>query len=203
MYKLFTIIFETMLQKIDKARLAKVLKVLDDRPIKPVNKTICDRLNEDPGNVSNWLSGKKAMPTNFYTNFIKAFGGPEHQENTGNETLNEDMNNPTLLVVDSPSNVSQSSLDKLIDSNHVLALANKDLSENTVLLTRMANSRAHGKSDLVALANRNVFLESLSVSLSKDGTFHTPQEAVLILDKIVNAIEKEVLKEGKKISWGR
>ena len=64
---------KTILKDVDKQRLAEVLQVIESLHMKFPNAEIHKKLNEDPGNISSYLNGKKPMSDNFYTSFMEAF----------------------------------------------------------------------------------------------------------------------------------
>ena len=107
-----------MLQKVDKDRLDKVLKVIQDKGMKFPVATIEKDLNINKGNVSAYLKGKKSMSDNFYNSFMQQYESGE-------------IKKPDVVTPDNTP------LNHLIEGNKNLSQANKDLAAANLRLTAM------------------------------------------------------------------
>ena len=65
-----------MLKDVDKARLDKVLRLVENADIKFLNKYIIKLTGYSKSEVSRYMSGANPMPDNFYQAIIKHFGQP-------------------------------------------------------------------------------------------------------------------------------
>jgi hypothetical protein len=64
-----------MLQKLDKDRLDKVLKIIERHEMRFPVATLSKEMKVNKGNVSAYLKGNKAMSENFYNTFLEHYGG--------------------------------------------------------------------------------------------------------------------------------
>ena len=161
---------------------------------------------EDYKKLERYLESQGAYSLEFEANILEDSptllldSGGEIDQYGREKVKNLSGRNSENHVVETPNSVSLSRLDKLIDSNQMLAKANLDLSENTVRLTKMSSFHVSSKKFPIFQPNRTAFQEGLATLMWKGGIFHTYQEAVLKLDKILDDFEREAIKEDKNVA---
>lgn len=119
-----------MLQKVDKDRLAKVLMLMEKCGIRKANSVIVKEFDEDAGNVSNYMRGKKPFPDELYTKIVQKWEGP-----TINKPIESEGNEQSIYF--------------LAASNNNLSIAQKDIAASNLRLTELLE-KATGKFNSVA-----------------------------------------------------
>lgn len=175
-----------MLQKADKDRLDKVLEVINSKLIRRPNATITKDLNEDSGNVSNYLNGKKPIPTKFYTDFMNKYAGSS-ESGQSTEKISGKLYMETIIELSQSCTRLTRTNEKLTDNNSELISMVKSVAPS-VNLADLKESQL----SVSAISLRT--LEQMAENGIVDGLWKTKDEGLAKLGRLIVVSERVDLK---------
>ena len=182
-----------MLQKVDQDRLDKVLRIIQERPIKFPNATLERDLKANSGNISAYLKGTKAMSDNFYNAFIEKYGDLDNVKQPALELSSIVPQYTGQYTEDIMRDVARSSV-IVGEANKIMAISNDKLVNNNSnlievikLIHTQSNSHSSNDNQLTVAEVLQPYLEQIAEDGVEQQWWSSVHEGLL---KLSNSVTK-------------